>query len=1694
MKKIMKTKKKFIFAAVALLVIAGILTWDLGTRIVDVEARQNIFEPVNDYSTNGITILEIVPDNNNPQSKAEMGYFVPNTGQGLGTGNAGQGYKRMSDASVGLNGRYGLDDDDNTPNHVMMLIQMRRYGMIKYLGLDSVDLSGVSENPIYTDRWATFVNVTAQGGYIDLPPTADASRLVPGHYVLDETGTAPYQLKDNYVLGTGAVEDGLFDENGNSIPKLEEGYFYEVITITGGNSNGTVEVKPAEVEGELKDTDTPDTPETPETPGEEGEEGEEDGTEIPGGEENGADALSLPEGDTEVDALTAPGDEANQEIENNTAAEGGLVGPEGAPEDGGEGEETREEAPEDSNVPGEPDDGDKIGYRRIDKQTAGLPTAVTYVGAGGNLRFKSEINRDDIYMGYSTAQYKYLGNREPSNGWFKNGNWFREFVLGDATVNSRITYNVVGASAVTPDMINNADLVYISGTSAEYANSGQDLSDAAVMELYNKTTQGYQVTQTVNGEAVVVTKYKAIMMDYLAYSGQAAPLNNIDKLAFLTWQENQKAVPSLHANFAQSTGEMLSVAALNDASLWTDLRSGMLVGYNGNFAVNNIYVYDHHWQDFQNSLLQYEQVDAHDNFANGDFHSAYTAAAATTGFANVLAYIKLNNLSTRLGHVAEGIVTPALAIQYILSYRGEDLGLIKSEFSILEIQPTKKFLYNEYNESLAYGLSKQWVQKNRDEFITAFLGEEMTKGGRQEYVAFTSMTIDEFNTRQEDLLGTYDIIYIGDEYTPFYATINGASYDLEADAIVQDASIPYQYNDTAMYGMIYYNLGDKETTADIRYSSRDLTKAKLKELKHYLDNNSLIIVGEELMSSRDEGNVLINPTRVENVTGATIMDAGRVDTSSNLYELLAYGRGSIFDAGNAGYTNLVEGNGIGAKGNLVSERDVKNIPGGRLSLTTYLSRSRLTIDMQKQPTAYNYGTDANGAAATASYLEKDRDGKYYLRYEFSIINSEVDAALGQTYSVHFYQDVNADGRYGETEEKTDIQIRDVASGGAAMSTTVDGVTAYNLYPGVVYELVRQVPGDEGGIINWCLKVEKSTDRSIYATETGYAAIKPMNRRVLNILQVTDSDGSMLNLERMPADGSLGKFLYAPVVLDQYDINIRTITVDQFERDLAAYLASSSSTGFSTVEARYLNYFATFQRSEDFYTAKDETPMNVNMLILGFGNTMEGFSAQGVGAIRAYVNAGKPVLTSNSVITQSVNTELASLFGVDRYGYYSALYSGLDKTTGYAKSEAGYALYATRRENAGNAVGYIPDTTRGTMAPVPKGITNTIIRSLYRTAEGGPTYLDSQTVNSFISGSSTIGQYMYVDMMNEGQICHFPYTIAEHVKICKSKAQDFQLDLDTDADNDLLSDSIAWFTLSAMSDAQMSFDLSRNMVGYRTGNVYIETPGDGINNYYIYNSGNVTYTGIGYHGSSFTAGEAQLFVNTLIAAYESGFSNPIVNYYQTNDVNDGKLDSIAVPYDGNVTKTDANAIDSSIIYSEATRKYLYQFVNPNTDASVDKADCTQAFFKITDSNFVKGEKVADVAFYLGVTGKKGDTITIKDGPHRSTYTIDEITLEDNTVVQVVRIPIDIYDAEFKEKIGTSSAATAAAGTNPELKVGVMYGIYAPMSYLEEMGAARIYIQANTGYKTIDDTGKDIVRPLGTSYDMFTEIKQELLKLD
>lgn len=1639
MKSKKRLRKKFIFASVAVLLVAGILSLDLAKNVSVAEARQNVFTQIMPYQASGLKILEITPT----VDDKELGYFFPtnvNDELARNVANVTHGTKFNSEIP-GIDKLYeaadqrawervqedrnswaaGADWYDDQAKHDEYLAQelngmtdpylaavLRSYGMIKPIGSDLGQGSN-SEYPIYDrDRKGVFGSVGGTNDYItiDIP----AGNMVQGHYVYNESNTGSYKLADGYCIGTGEENfDGdAVGPDGTPITNLDRNYIYKKTLVTDDTTRSAAGV-----------------------------------------------------------SMNALADVSGNDV----------------------------------------DDRDIYKYERIAYE-GNIPEGITWVGSqgGGNLDFTFLPNQADIYYGYTVDKIVYLnGNR-----WYRVGNWIKEYILGDAEIGCPVTYEHRTLDALTPEDIQNADLIYLSGTAGEYKEAGLDMSSALVKEIYNQSA----------------IYHKAVIMDSTIYSGGAEGLTNLDKLALLLWQDDQKLVStwdSCKAFFVEkpkdpAEGENPSddpeavkeylidnidaLLGTNDA--FTTLQSTMLRGYNGTFAVNNIYVYNHHFSDFQSSKLEPFQRNALDNIANGDLNSMFTATAANGGFQSVLAYIKLNNEKITTGKMSEGYVSPAIAIQYILCYRGEDLALAKGSYKVLEIQPTRQFKFNSGVESKDYTLESAEVKQNRNTFIADCLNENIVKSGNQELVTFDSVTIDAFNTMQTDMVTAYDVVYIGALHDTYYEHVTGTAASIELGkgfTYHDDASLP-AFNDDKMTGNVYYNYGDIMSTTDNNnsYSSRDLTEAKLLELKDYLQKNGLIIVDESLMKSIEKGNTVINPTEAANANGATYYDHGRMDNSSNMYELFTFARGGGSVSGQ---------DTVAFYSNLVSEGDLANSIVKKADLTSYLNRERISMMFTAKPNSYTYTSGSNGQMATVIYQAADRtDGKYYLDYEFVINNTAAVTDASEFYEVSFYQDLNADGRFDETERKYDYSVTLAADGSPALnSKDADGVTHYSLNGGVGYKLRRPVPSDEGGIIDWCIKVEKINDRNIYCMETGYTAIKPREKKYINILQIQpDGNQSTVDLEALNETDALYKYIHAVAVEDQYEITMRTVTVSQFQKDTMNYYTRYRAN-FESDEALWQDFFNNFERTESDnagYTQTqvdndEEKPMSVNMLVLGFGENYTQFSAaHPINAIRSYIESNKPVLASNNVIASNINVADANrtlnynfldYFGQDRYGYTNPMYnregSSVNKNIFYARTEQdAYDIYIGPREAGNNALAYMPGSNRGLVHLIPIGYTNTV-RARMRTdasvLAGDYAFIKATPVKSLYGSNdpTVVASHTYVDKMNEGQISHYPYTLGDSILLSKSHAQNFQLDLDSDENGDGNSNIVVWYTLGNMANGEGSV--------MNDGNIYSCTPGDGINNYYVYNNGNVTFTAFGSRPvSQITAGEAQLFVNTLIAAYEAGLVNPTVSYYQTPDSNAAMLESIAVPYDVNVTGS--NTIDSSIQMNEDGTDYLYKFVNPNVNPETAPSG-TKAYFKVQDSNLVKGDKTCKVAFYLGVEDNTEHRYRWPDG---TTSEILNIQLNDNTVVSVVRIPIDIYRADFGVKVGTSNSNAAI---NPRLDVGMMYGFFVPMSYLNDRGAAEIYIQADTSYRVLSSsTGQYIDRPLGTAYDMFTIIKQDLLKLD
>lgn len=1687
MKNKKKFNKKFIFATVALLMIVGILVVDLANNASLAEAKQTTFQPISKYQASGLKILEITPT----AEDRDFGYFFKSP-----DGDSANNDRYIATYTYGNKFSKDLPGTENYAKalaeaEAMVAAEARRRVDEIWNNRPGADKESEAYQKEYQEKYEAVMrenyktyleNALAANNVSNYAESLDpylAARL-RSYGLIKPVGT-------DAVVGTGenALSEYLYYDSGH------KGIFG---TVAGSNDFIAVDIPAGNlVQGHYELN----------------------------ANNNGTymlrDGYILGTGSEDFTYAVDVNNNQIASLDKNYIYKVGSVSM----------NEIDPTVSENTMVP----KYEKINY------TGGIPEGVTLLSdKSGNLDFFYLANQPDIYYGYTTDSLIYL----VKNRYYRIGAWIKEYILGDATKNYNVTYTPKTVEEVTPADIQAADLIYISGTAEEYANHA--MSSAVVKELYNKSA----------------IEHKAVMMDYAIYSAEDG-LSNLDKLALLLWQDNQKQVSSMTeatGYFVEYTGTAGSAGTgtatgedkkdyvidnidglLGNGTVFTALQSTMKHGYRGNFAVNNVYVYNHHWQDFQNSKLADFQTDALDTFANGDFNSVYNAAAMNGGFQAVLSYILKNNEGLAVGKMTEGYVTPAIAIQYILSYRGESLALSKGVYSVLEIQPTNEYKFNATSDTVDFTLLDENSKANRIAFVRNCLGDI-----DPEYVSFTSITVDNFNSLQTDLIKDYDIVYIGAEHSRYYEHVNGKATELSSGTYkTVDESIT-SFTDSNMNGCVYYNYGDRISATDDateRFSSRDLTEAKFNELKEFLDADGLIIVDEELMKSKTAGDLIINPTECID-SSATIRDNGRVDTSSNVYELLLLAKGQTADTTTSG--NGVAEGGINAYGNIVSEGDFAPGYVTTADLSVYLSRERISLLFTEKPTDYAYTTTDDGVMVNVAYESIDRtENKYYLDFEFAINSSSGILDTYEYYVVHLYQDVNADGRFGETEEKLDFKVSLAADGSEANKYTDedgDGVTQYALNSGVVYKLRREIPSDEGGINNWCLKVEKASNPNVYCIETGYTAFKPREHKYINILQIVPDNNSTVNLETLAEGEALYEYLHATAVDDQYIISARTITASQFQSDTVQYYTTNVA-GKANPEAQWQDYFNNFMRTdekiypevfegtgEDRVSKDADKPMAVNMVILGFGDNYTQFTNSiPMEALEVYVESGRPILVSNDFVGDNIgdtweanketqklertayatlNAKFLNLFAQDRYGYTNPLYhydyesDDLEKVlmplylNGFAtrtskieKDVVSYSLYVNPREQAGAAVAYAPNSlyVKGITHVIPKAYTNTY-HGLMRTNEG-QSFINAASAEALKTGVNPLANAsaVVVDNVNDGQIANYPYTIGNSIKVSKAKAQKFQLDLDTDADREGNSDVVVWYTLGTVEG-----------VGDTYKDLYSVTPKDGINNYYVYNHGSVTYTGFGLNNKDqLTVDESKLFVNTLIAAYEAGLVNPTVSYYQTADSNAEMLESIAVPYDRNVTGE--NPIDSSIQFDEDGEDYLYKFVNPNTNAATDLTDATKAYFKVNDSNFVKADKIAEVSFYLRVDGKKGERIGINDSAGVYYYPIEEIVLNDNSVVTVVQVPIDIFSSTFDEKLGTSSRQTVNNNTNPTLEVGKMYGIYVPMSYLKTKGAAEIYIKADTSYKVISSsTGQFVNRPLGTAYDLLTLIKQDLLKLD
>ena len=178
--------------------------------------------------------------------------------------------------------------------------------------------------------------------------------------------------------------------------------------------------------------------------------------------------------------------------------------------------------------------------------------------------------------------------------------------------------------------------------------------------------------------------------------------------------------------------------------------------------------------------------------------------------------------------------------------------------------------------------------------------------------------------------------------------------------------------------------------------------------------------------------------------------------------------------------------------------------------------------------------------------------------------------------------------------------------------------------------------------------------------------------------------------------------------------------------------------------------------------------------------------------------------------------------------------------------------------------------------------------------------------------------------------------------------------------------------------------------------------DVMNNYYIYNKGNITYTGFGDFESNTwlnrgnVVDECKLFVNTLVAAYQAGASDSSISVFDTPD--------------GNVPT------DSFFEYGDAENNIAF------------RTESQRMYFNITDKNVIRGEKKAWAKYYVAL---KPGTVNANATSYNG---YEVVTIEDKQCIDVSR-HLNTYDL-------AGNVIDTTVSENPGLECDTMYYVDIP----------------------------------------------------
>lgn len=635
------------------------------------------------------------------------------------------------------------------------------------------------------------------------------------------------------------------------------------------------------------------------------------------------------------------------------------------------------------------------------------------------------------------------------------------------------------------------------------------------------------------------------------------------------------------------------------------------------------------------------------------------------------------------------------------------------------------------------------------------------------------------------------------------------------------------------------------------------------------------------------------------------------------------------------------------------------------------------------------------------YDEKKSNSEKYLSGNTLSFRFKVDAPAGTTYRLVLYIDINGDGVFSDNEMMTGVTTRKNGYGSD---------TGMLVEAGSSYVVTKPVT-DRKSSVFWKLDMVHTDsyyasptplkDRTVLASLSGLSAIKAAEKEQLCILQIVKPDDAFSdNLVELPQNGET--FVT--------DTEFKNTDTDEERKKKVTAKFWELTRDINGLELSFERKTQT-ELVASITAEPDYLLDNYQMVILGFGDRYNGVSDDVlINAIAAFGDAGRAVLythdassllgeTNDGTIEnwgKKITLAFRNRYGMDRYdvsdlcGSMTAVENGL---------RSDFPVVPTKSEGAKNDL-----MAKGGYA-LAQGLSNGI---LYRWEE-----LDQNLVSEKVT------------KVNSGAVTQYPYKIGyenaegdwvDDIPVAMTHPQYYQLDMENE-------NLTVWYCLANSNSCQTSSD--RNKIT----KYFNASSNDVRNNYYIYNYGNITYSGMG-HSGRLTEEEVKLFINTFVAAYRA--AGQPVQAIVTND--DATRDTTTKEY---YLTVEVDSTDSDALLGGADMGVYDTYRLQEADGSGYKEKDTavnavskRVEFRIGDDGGTAGSSSYALDFYLQDAEGNLTVLTDLAVYRKADGAFMDLKTDDKQFKAEVS---DIYYVDVPMRLETVNGKTAV--TNTQLKIDI-----------------------------------------------------------